>query len=214
MALIDKLQAFSELKKIEFTVDILTKEFEDIAKTLLYDGYILVRNDYRIYIRTVEFYFHAEKDSNIHIFDPIVYHRSGRFPGRTIPYFPLMTLHAHMSGFDITFENESQKYRASALIREYAIYDNQGNFIETKTGHKYDDRSTFLYDFVNGFSMMEGKNDILWVDEITTANRELKKPSLPRVNVYRYNYAYKETGKEVMEKTKERDTRPWRFTKA
>lgn len=51
-------------------------------------------------------------------------------------------------------------------------------------------------------------------DELTTANRELKKPSLPRVNLYNYHYTYNDTGEEVMEKTKERDTRPWRFTKA
>ena len=63
-------------------------KFEDIAMTILYDGYIQVRNDYRIYIKTVEFYFHPEEDSPLRNTidpDPIVYHRDyrkGIFPSR------------------------------------------------------------------------------------------------------------------------------------
>ena len=216
------LENFSKMKLEEFTNENLTKRFADIAKSILYDGYIRVRNDYRVYIKTVEFYFHAENDSPIKVYDPIVYHRNGRF-GREVPYFPLLTLHAHMSGFDITFENPSLKYRASALIREYAIYDMKAKaFVRTKEEHKkdtnkdkipYDGRSTFLYDFINGFSLTGGQNDIAWEDDETTVSHDMKYPSKPRVNVKKYIYSYKETGKEVLQKLKENDERPWNFTR-
>ena len=68
MELIKVLEDFSKMKLEEFTNDNLTKRFSDIAKT----GYIRVRNDYRVYIKTVEFYFHAENDSPIKVYDPIV----------------------------------------------------------------------------------------------------------------------------------------------
>ncbi len=63
MKLITVLKDFSEMKLEEFTNENLTNRFSNIAKTILYDGYIRVRNDYRVYVKTVEFYFHAENDS-------------------------------------------------------------------------------------------------------------------------------------------------------
>ena len=50
-------------------------KFKRLADNFLYGGYIQVRNEYRIYIQTVEFYFHSEKEDGIK--DPIVYHRNG-----------------------------------------------------------------------------------------------------------------------------------------
>ena len=209
----------------EFNDTNLMNKFEDIAMTILYDGYIQVRNDYRIYIKTVEFYFHPEEDSPLRNTidpDPIVYHRDyrkGMFPCRKLPYFPLMTLHAHVSGLDITFENENLKYRASALIRAYAIYDmSTKSFIETKKKYKegeapYDDRSTYLYDFINGFSLIEGnKDNIMWIDKATDVPHNLK--SSQRENVYRYKYEYKrDREEEIMEKLEEKDNRQWSFTR-
>ena len=221
MKLITVLKDFSEMKLEEFTNENLTNRFSNIAKTILYDGYIRVRNDYRVYIKTVEFYFHAENDSPIKVYDPIVYHRNGRL-GREVPYFPMLTLHAHMSGFDITFENPSLKYRASALIREYTIYDeNAKTFIKTKEEHKkdsnkdkipYDNRSTFLYDFINGFSLTDDHNDITWED-VATPVSHLEPSSKRRVNVKKYSCTYKDTGEEVLKKLKENDDRPWNFTR-
>ena len=228
MKLYDKLKNFHNMDVDEFNDTNLMNKFEDIAMTILYDGYIQVRNDYRIYIKTVEFYFHPEEDSPIRNTidpDPIVYHRDyrkGMFPCRKLPYFPLMTLHAHVSGLDITFENENLKYRASALIRAYAIYDmSTKSFIKTKKKYKkgeapYDDRSTYLYDFINGFSLIEGnKNNIVWIDKATDVPHNALKTS-SRENVYKYDYEYK--GKrdvEIMEmkKPKEKDIRQWRFTR-
>lgn len=99
------------------SVSELCEKFSEIASVFLYGGYIDVNNMYKIYIKTVEFYFHSETENGVH--DPIVYHRNKN--EQEIPYFPLMTIHAHNSGFDITFESERDKYRASALIRSYEV---------------------------------------------------------------------------------------------
>lgn len=212
MKLYDQLQNFHKMNVEDITDENLIKRFKGIAETILYDGYIQVREEYRVYVKTIEFYFHAEKDSPLKIVDPIVYHRAGKFPERVVPYFPLMTLHAHVSGFDITFENETLKYRASALIRAYTIFDiNKGEFVKTKKeynneGIPYDDRSTFLYDFINGFPMIEGHNAIVWVDKETNVPHELKEP-VKRKNVYR-NYKGEDDSK-----MKEWTDRKWSFTR-
>ena len=107
-------------------VESLQRMFEELAPVFLYGGYLQVRDDYHLFIRTVEFYYHSEKADGIH--DPIVYHRNGRNL-HVVPYFPLMTLHAHASGFDITFENEEGAYRSSALIRAYEVKDKEGKYL-------------------------------------------------------------------------------------
>ena len=167
--------------KFEDKMKRLNTEFEHLAKKILYGGFILVGDDYEIYIRTVEFYYHEEKVEGERIEDPIVYHRNDKFPGRDVPPFPLMTLHSHWSGFDITFEDSAQKYRASALIREFTVFDRhmkedgQWVFWSTAGGQakskyqpcdkpKYDDRSTYLQFYLNGFSIDGSKNRIIWKD--------------------------------------------------
>lgn len=95
------------------------------------------------------------------------------------------------------------KYRASALIRTYAIFDEKSKcFIETKKGYKYDDRSTYLYNYLNGFSV-NGNNDIIWVDQSSSAKHELNPPT-PRRNVFEY------VGEE---KTNKRDMRLWSYSR-
>ena len=150
----------------------LQKMFKELAPAFLYGGYIQVRKEFQVFIRTVEFYFHSEKEYGIH--DPIVYHRNGRDIDY-LPYFPLMTLNAHASGFDITFENETFEYRASALIRSYEVKNKEGLFLKwekNKDGkymfalspdYAFNTQSTYLYTLLNGFSL--GKdNGIYWVD--------------------------------------------------
>ena len=122
MNLIEKLKEFEKsINKIHSEEELQRIFYNELAPTFLYGGNIKVREDFRVYIKTVEFYFHSEKPDGIH--DPIVYHRNGR-NFEEAPYFPLMTLHAHTSGFDISFESERGKYRASALIRSYEVKDN------------------------------------------------------------------------------------------
>lgn len=178
----------------------LTAAFAGLAPHFIYGGYLQVGELYRIYIRTVEFYFHDERDIEGAVKDPIVYHRNGRIEGMNPPYFPLMCLHAHQSGMDITFENEGQQYRASALIREYSVFDMKaGGFLKLKQGKERDDRSTFLYDYVNGFSL-SGCLSVKWVDDPHSPQNELLQGCRRNVFVYREGV-----------KSRERDTRKWSF---
>ena len=149
----------------------LQKEFkEKLAPAFLYGGYIQVREEYKVYIRTVEFYFHSETTNGIH--DPIVYHRNGRYMEK-VPYFPIMTLHAHNSGFDITFESQTKEYRASALIRAYEVIDENNEYVKWDKTNKdvFNTQSTYLYYLLNGFSL-GNDNSIKWIDE----PREQKTP--------------------------------------
>jgi hypothetical protein len=213
--LIDALKQFeNEIKDVDNDVN-LQKAFRKLAPSFLYGGYIQVRNDYRIYIRTVEFYFHSEKEHGIH--DPIVYHRNRRdFNGNVlmeIPYFPPLTLHAHASGFDITFESEQNEYRASVLIRAYDVMDKEKNYLIWDKGKRifiksseygYNTQSTYLYDLLNGFSLGNG-NDIKWVDSQRKSSDPDEKP---RQNVFlsESDFVYKKIkGKRCQ--------RPWSFTR-
>lgn len=200
MKLIDTLRNFKGAASIEE----LSTLFSDLAPAIIYGGYIKVGEDYHIYIHTVEFYFHSETGSPYDIQDPIVYHREGKYEGRRVPYLPVLSLHAHASGYDITFENGDLKYRASAFIRAYSIYDvKEKRFLDTqKEGRHWDDRSTYLYDFINGFPI-DGNRFIEWIDAEQTCPHEVKEPT-PRRNVFTY-----ENGK----KTDKKDLRPWSFSR-
>lgn len=162
-------------------LSVLEKEFFLLAQKMLYGGFMQVGDDYEIYIRTVEFYYHEEEETENQIQDPIVYHRNGRFPGRVLPPFPMMTIHAHWSGYDITFEDSCERYRASALIREFAVFDRRagqhGSWVYWFTGEEYgdgryeqigvpkfDDRSTYLQFYLNGFSIDGSVNRVVWRD--------------------------------------------------
>ena len=192
MKLIDTLRNFKGAASIEE----LSTLFSDLAPAIIYGGYIKVGEDYHIYIHTVEFYFHSETGSPYDIQDPIVYHREGKYEGRRVPYFPVLSLHAHASGYDITFENGDLKYRASALIRAYSIYDvKEKRFLDTqKEGRHWDDRSTYLYDFINGFPI-DGNRFIEWIDAEQTCPHEVKEPT-PRRNVFTYENG-KKTDKKI-----------------
>lgn len=212
MNLNQHLQSFHRATSLKDLED----QFNELAKTFLYGGYINVRNQYYIYPRTIEFYYHDEETTNKDLQDPIVYHRNRN--GRTVPPFPIGTIHAHASGFDITFEDPNGKYRASALIRAYTVLsfvekDYKQCYIIPKNGkwevldeHSSKDprknictQSTYLYDLMNGFSF--GTSDIRWQDDENIHSKPIIKA---RQNVYKFN--------DIGEKTKERDTRQWSFT--
>ena len=198
----------------------LNKLFEGLAKAFLYGGYISVSDykeeRYKIFIRTVEFYCHHEGDGKDLPKDPIVYHRNGRYVEGEVPYFPLMSFHAHASGYDITFEKPDLLLRASALLRAYEVYDvKQEKFLFydiTDKVFKIDDKrrvnkqSTYLYDFINGF----GGDKIKWVDTPVTEQHQELKPA-QRQNVYKYdmheNKIVDANGKFI------KDDREWSFTR-
>ncbi len=185
-------------------IEKLEDKFNELARVFLYGGYIKVRDDYRIYIRTVEFYFHSEKENGIH--DPIVYHRNGKGL-KKVPYFPLMTLHSHDSGYDVTFEKE-QEYRASVLIRSYEVVDNNGHYLEwnkkdmfeEQSSYKFNTQSLYLRKLLNGFSIC-GENGIKWVDESRKQTSQLLIKARERV------YQIDADGKKV------KCTRKWSFTR-
>ena len=192
----------------------LQKVFRDLAPAFLYGGYIQVRQDYKVYIRTVEFYFHSEKNNGIH--DPIVYHRNGRDLEK-VPYFPLMSLHAHNSGLDITFESEKKEYRASALIRSYEVVDKNGCYLEWRknekgkymflknSDYKYNTQSTYLYALLNGFAF-GNDNDIKWSDFPRTQSLSITEKTRQNVFLSESEYEYK----PIKEK---RCKRQWSFTR-
>ena len=193
--------------------------FKGLAKAFLYGGYISVpdheKERYKIFIRTVEFYCHREGNEKDLPKDPIVYHRNGRYVEGEVPYFPLMSFHAHASGIDITFEKPNLLLRASALLRAYEVYDvKQEKFLfydVTDKVFKIDDKrrvnkqSTYLYDFLNGF----GGDKIKWVDAPITEQHQDLKPA-KRQNVYRYKYD-KDKNDWIKQDTK--DPREWSFTR-
>ena len=100
MGLIEELKNFHE----ELDIDKLSENFMKLSKSFLYGGYIKVREDFKIYIRTVEFYYHSEKENGI--YDPIVYHRNGRGL-KKMPYFPIMTFNAHNLTLRLRMKNKN-----------------------------------------------------------------------------------------------------------
>ena len=201
--------------KPEFKSELDNECFKGLAEAFLYGGYISVSDyneeRYRIFIRTVEFYCHHEGDEKDLPNDPIVYHRNGRYVEGEVPYFPLMSFHAHASGYDITFENKDLQLRSSALIRAYEVYDVIGetflHYDRTKklfvgcndSKDRVNKQSTYLYNFLNGFS----GNNIKWIDAIRNKSENFK--IAPRQNVYMYD--------EAGNKLSKKDTRPWSFTR-
>ena len=216
--LIESLKLFQTKVNGQTTLEELTAEFEKLAPIFLYGGYINVRNDYHIYIRTVEFYFHSEKDSSNSVKDPIVYHRNNKYIDGNVPYFPLMSLHAHASGFDITFENEKENYRASALIRAYEVWDiKQKQYLfYDKSIQKFrfrkesepiwNGQSTYLYDFINGFS----SDGILWID--ARSNQSVKLKVSKRQGVFKSDDQNKYSP-TIVDGHKVPDNRQWSFTR-
>jgi hypothetical protein len=164
--------------------DSLLAPFSTLAQKMIFGGFLRVRDEYAIFIHTVEFYYHEEEPLKEKVLeDEIVYHRDRRYENREVPYFPVMSLHSHWSGFDITFENEIKHYRASALIRKYVVFDLKKHlFIQLDTSFNkdhskspyfigkvinsempfIDDRSSFLQYYLNGFSINGKASDILW----------------------------------------------------
>ena len=146
---------------------------KELAEVFLYGGYINVRDQYHIYIRTVEFYYHEEEGS---IKDEKMYHRNNYRIEGEIPYFRPLAFNSHDSGVDITFENVQKKIRAAVLIRAYEVLDLMNNkrlvwntknqqFQAYKEGRKpcYNTQSMYVKNFLNGFAS-EDDLDILWVD--------------------------------------------------
>lgn len=197
MSLIDVLKSFNGAKGDE---DHLKEQFDEIDEHLLYGGYFLVSSDgmepYRVYLHTVEFYYHEEYTKDPKFKDYIVYHRnckSERVSPK--PAFKIGTLNAHQSGIDITFEDNSNvadpAYRASALIRCFKVQDlKDGKWVEREFSKPKDKARptveaypTHLYEYL---FMQQVLTDVCvkWVD--TSVDNKDVYPG-PRVNVHKYD---------------------------
>lgn len=206
----EKLIDFESEIQENINEDKLQGLFEKLAPAFLYGGYIQVRNDYRVYIKTVEFYFHSETENGIK--DPIVYHRNNRSVEGNIPYFPLMSLHAHASGFDITFESTNKHFRASVLIRDYEvkgrdkddkevyfIWDKENELFVTSQKYDYNEQSTYLYALLNGFNISEDNtNKVLWEDDFQ--DKQLKKDDI-KANIRKNVPLYRPEGNNYVKIT-------------
>lgn len=159
----------------------LESRMEDLAKVFLFDGYINVRERYRIYLRTVEFYYHEEDGTEK---DPIMYHRNNYYVAGEIPYFKPLSFNSHDTGVDITFENKDEHIRASVLIRAYEVWDckNKCSLLwnpdaqqfqpykivskiykeKKKKTPAFNTQSMYVKKFLNGFAS-SGETDITWV---------------------------------------------------
>ena len=126
----------------------------------------------------------------------------------------MMSLHAHWSGYDITFEDSCGQYRASALIREFAVFDRRagehGSWVYWFTGKEYgdgcyktvpepkfDDRSTYLQFFLNGFSIDGTANRVIWKD--------FKSPEYGKLTIKTRRNVFQDEEKKVP------CDRPWAF---
>ena len=146
----------------------LSQQFNIIAQNLIYCGHFEVRSNGKlircIRLDTVEFCYHEEGDGEIK--DYIVYHRNkDKTRDVYLDAFPVGSLNAHVSGLDITFEDQSDKpeYRASVLIRAFSVEEKvptKGLHQCPKEGEK---RSTYLYEHLfMGIPINDGV-EIKWV---------------------------------------------------
>lgn len=177
--------------------------FQDVAKKV-FNGYIEIASSGRnvkIYPTEIEFYYHEETGD---VKDMIVYHKNDA-KNTDRPMFKFGMLNNHVSGIDITFEHYNKMKdtvcRASILIRKYKISGSDTlDMIDMNENEK---RPTYLpCALLSQFSIFDGFT-IKWreyVPEkyIITCDSRIR------------TYKYDSNGK----KTKEKDNRPWKFTKA
>ncbi len=154
----------------------LNKQFCSMAKELLYGGYFHIKGtETRIYLDDIEFYYHEEGEGGFK--DPIMYHTNDH-EGKEIPYFEIGRLNLHISGVDVTFENEKKKYRASFLIRGFHVNDEK----------PYDRCSTHIYDKMLYMGVPLGKPiEIEWINKDQKGKESyIPKEGEPRQNVAEY----------------------------
>lgn len=171
------------------SISFLSQLFSKIAQHLIYCGHFEVSSNGKpvrcVYLDTVEFYYHEEGDGEIK--DYIVYHRNkDKTPDVYLEAFPLGSLNTHISGVDITFEDQSAepKYRASVLIRAFHIEECG----DAKGLHQYPEiekRSTYLYEHLFMEIPITDGIQIKWIVDTNHADSVPNKGY--RVNVHKYD---------------------------
>ena len=225
--LIECLKAFDGVVDIPYNEKekTLKTPFRALAQKALYGGYFVVKSGnqvlHRVYIHTVEFYYHEEKRGGLR--DWIVYHKNP-LKGEPKDAFPIGTFNSHQSGVDITFEDQTPdlkcpKYRASFLIRSFKVTtgDNE-DYIEFG---KYPDHiksrindvefyPTHLYDYL---FMQAPITDISisWKDVMPKKYGNVF--SGQRINVFEYTPNEVGPNEKAPEKNEKKlDARAWAFS--
>ena len=178
-----------------------------LAQKMLYGGYFAVYKDgvvvRRIYISCVEFYYHEEFEGGFK--DWIVYHRNPVNGKNKKAAFPLGALHTHVSGVDITFEDQKDKaedvrYRASALIREFMVSDGDNDHCGP-----VDKYPTHLYEHLYSQSSIEDIH-IQW-KPVEFRSKDVHPQ--PRINVCTYSF----DGKTLTKNKGVLDDKEWGFSR-
>ena len=65
----------------------LADSMKRIAEYLLYNGYFIVNNSKKIFLRDIEFYYHEEGEGVDKIKDPIMYHTCDRTKNPDLEYY-------------------------------------------------------------------------------------------------------------------------------
>lgn len=198
----------------------LASEFKKLAQELIFGGCLVVYSGNtiirRIYLHTVEFYYHEEADGGLK--DYIVYHKHKRKDQKVVhkvEYFKPGTINAHQSGIDITFENEDGQYRASALIRAFMVKEGADKTIPFKKDYyrpskvsndEVEYRSSYLYDYL--FTNIPMPISVDWEPEKQSG--ELYQGY--RVNVFTYGPKLDSDGNPA-KNYKDVDKKPWSFSR-
>ena len=167
--------------------EVIGKCFVPCAKEILCGGYLLVNNQFKIDIRSIELYYHEEDGE---ILDPIMYHTNLKLNESSLskrmkefPYFEFGSLNLHTSGIDVTFENPREHYRASFLIREYRILSSDQDLSDKKV--PFDTHSTHLFDDMLYLGVPADKPlDLKWCKDESYKDCDIDE--LSRINVAQY----------------------------
>lgn len=191
--LADYLAAFNEPKgkDVAERKESLAPVFLQIAGKLLNGGHFVVADENdevirRVFLHKVEFYYHEEFEGGIK--DYIVYHRNPENPKKRpnpLPAFPIGSLHTHVSGVDITFEDNrnpaNPRYRASVLVRSFRV-EEEKEVPGMCFSSEVNDYPTYFYNALfMGTNVIGGKTKVFWQDNEV---RQCEEPKCePRHNV-------------------------------
>ncbi|MCK9156086.1 MAG: hypothetical protein M0P12_08225 [Paludibacteraceae bacterium] len=180
--LIQELENFKGKKDFEFNncdsvkdkIAKLDSLFLDIAECFLNGHFEIKKGDNicEIHPTTIEFYYHEEDENENSVKDYIMYHRGKkRKTGEFYQPYPIGVINPHISGIDVTFEDQCiyyPKFRASALIRAFDINGNCEISMSDlfDFSNKKETRSTKMYDgLLSQFSIADAGFSICWVDD-------------------------------------------------
>ena len=179
-SILASFQGVTEIKDEKEKLSSLTSQFEAIAKDVLLGGCFEINGVRRIYPLEIEFYYHEEGENGLK--DPVMYHTADH-EGKMLDYYPLGSLNCHISGMDVTFENQEKQYRASFLIRKYRVCEYEsGEWVEKKECEK---RSTYIYeDMFMNIPLFDGIT-VKWISgETVNLTKEIVRKQ--RINVAEY----------------------------